>query len=89
VLLRLEFAIGDWLLREPHQWPPRLDLHRVDYRVWFHWIHFAAVGDPTLLGTVILGVPAGVAAHWLLKRVLVRRQQRHAEASALHPSPPQ
>lgn len=79
VVFRLEFAIGYWLLHEPHQWPPPLDLHRVDYRVWFHWKHFAAVGGPTLLGSFILGVPASVAVYSLLKRVLVRRQQRHAE----------
>lgn len=83
VVYRVEFGLGYWLLHELHQWPPRLDLHRVDYRVWFHWKHFAAVGGPTLLGSVILGVPASVVVYSLLKRMLVRRQQRHAEANAL------
>lgn len=83
VVLRFEFAIGYWLLHDPHQWPPRLNLHHLDYRVWFHWKHFAAVGGPTLLGSVILGVPASVAVYSLLKRLLVRRQQRHAETNAL------
>ena len=78
VVLRLEFGIGFWLLHAPHQWPPHLDLHHMDYRLWFHWQHFAAVGGPTLLGSIILGVPASVAAYWLLKKVLVRRQQRQA-----------
>ena len=82
VVLRFEFAIGYWLLNRPHQWPPHLDLHHLDYRVWFHWQHFAAVGGPTLLGSVILGVPASVAVYWLLKGMLVRRRQRQAKAKA-------
>jgi uncharacterized protein (DUF2062 family) len=83
VVLRVEFDIGSWLLHEPHQWPLPFDIHRLDYHVWLHWKHFAAIGGPTLLGSVILGVPAGLAVYWLLKRVLIRRQQRHAEANML------
>jgi len=79
VVLRLEFAIGYWLLHDPHQWPPRLDLHRVDYRVWFHWQHFAAVGGPTLLGSVILGTPASILAFFLIRTVVARRQARNLQ----------
>lgn len=82
VALRLEFDIGYWLLHDPHQLPPRLNLHHMDYRVWFHWNYFATVGGPTLLGSVILGLPASVAVYALLKWVLVRRQQRDTEADA-------
>jgi uncharacterized protein (TIGR03546 family) len=80
VVLRLEFNIGYWLLHEPHQLPARLNLHHLDYRVWFNWHYFGAVGGPTLLGSVILGVPASVAVYALLKWVLVRSRQRQAEA---------
>lgn len=83
VVLRVEFAIGYWLLHDPHQWPPPLDLHHVDYRVWIRWQYFAAVGVPTLLGSVILGVPASLLVYFFLKRVLGRRQQRRAEGNGL------
>jgi len=82
LLYRFQFAIGYWLLHEPHQWPPRLGLHAAEWRMWLHWDHFAAVGGPTLLGSVILGVPTSLLMSFFLKRVLVRRQQRPAKADA-------
>jgi hypothetical protein len=78
----LEFEIGCWLLHEPHQWPLRFDIHRLDYHVWLHWKHFAAVGGPMLLGSVILGAPTSLLVCLFLKRVLVRRAQRQAEVVA-------
>jgi len=88
VMLRLEFAIGYWLLHDPHQWPPRLDLHRVDYRLWLHWKQFAAVGGPTLLGSVILGVPTSLLAFFLIRTVVARRQARNLQlGSKPNPSP--
>ena len=83
VVLRLEFAIGYWLLHNPHQWPPRLDLHRVDYRVWFHWKHFAAVGGPTLLGSLLIGVPASILVFFLIRTVVARRQARNLQKGTL------
>lgn len=80
VVLRLEFGIGYWLLHDPHQWPPRLGLRGVDYRLWFQWKHFAAVGGPTLLGSVILGVPASLGVYALLKRALREQRRRQVEA---------
>ena len=78
----LEFDIGHWLLHEPHQSPVRFDIHRLNYHVWLHWKHFAAVGRPTLLGSVILGVPTSLLVYFFLKRVLVRRQQRQVDVVA-------
>ena len=83
LVLRLEFAIGYWLLHNPHQWPPRLDLHRVDYRVWFHWKHFAAVGGPTLLGSLLIGVPASILVFFLIRTVVARRQARNLQKGTL------
>ncbi len=83
VLFRLEFALGYWLVHEPHQWPPRLEVRHLDYHSWLHWKQFATVGTPMLLGSLILGVPAGLVVYSLLKGALVRRQQRGAPADAL------
>lgn len=83
VLFRLEFALGYWLMHDPHRWPPRLDIRHLDYHSWLHWEQFAAVGTPMLLGSVILGMPAGLVVYSLLKRLLVRRQERCAQAGAL------
>jgi len=77
-LYLLEFNIGLWLLHEPHQGPLRFDVRRLNYHVWLHWKHFAVVGGPMLLGSVILGAPTSLLVCVFLKRVLVRRQQRQA-----------
>jgi len=82
-LYRLEFATGYWLLQEPHQWPPGLDLGRLDYHAWLRWEYFAALGGPTLLGSVIFGLPLSAAVYVLLKPMLAQRQQRQAAARAL------
>lgn len=83
VLYRVEFDLGYWLLHEPHQWPARLEVRHLDYHSWLHWNQFATVGTPMLLGSFILGVPAGLVVYSLLKGALVRRQQRGAQADAL------
>jgi len=85
VLYRVEFDLGYWLLHEPHQWPAHLDLHGFDYHEWLDWNLFSTVGGPTLLGSLILGVPASLLMSFFLKRVLVRKQQRPAKADAQIP----
>jgi uncharacterized protein (DUF2062 family) len=66
VVYRVEFDLGYWLLHEPHQWPLRLALHRVDYRVWFHWpdiawlCHFGRAGKCS--GIFVAEADAGAKA---------------------------
>lgn len=81
VLYRVEFDLGYWLLHEPHQWPARLDIHGLDFHHWLDGKVFSTVGGPTLLGSVIVGMPASAAAYFLLKRLLMQRQQRQMEAA--------
>ena len=83
VVLRLEFDIGYWLLHQPHQLPPHFDLHHVDYRLWFHWKHFAAVGGPTLLGSLLIGTPTSILAFFLIRTVVARRQARNLQRGTL------
>lgn len=85
VVLRLEFSLGYWLWHQPHQWPPRLELRHVDYRLWFHWQHFVTVIGPTLLGSVILGVPASLGVYGMLRRALRQWQRRQVEGAAPAP----
>lgn len=83
VVLRLEFDIGYWLLHQPHQWPPRLDLHHVDFHAWLHWRHFATIGGPMLVGSLILGAPASTLAFFLIRTVVARRQSRNLQHGSL------
>lgn len=65
LLLRWEYDIGYWLLSQPHEFPSRLHLSHHSPSVWLHWSTFFTVGRPLLVGSLVLGVPASVAAYGL------------------------
>ena len=65
LLLRWEYDIGYWLLSQPHEFPSRLHLSHHSPSVWLHWSTFFTVGRPLLVGSLVLGSPAAVAAYGL------------------------
>ncbi len=65
LLLRWEYDIGYWLLSQPHEFPSRLHLSHHSPSVWLHWSTFFTVGRPLLVGSLVLGAPAAVAAYGL------------------------
>src|SRR5258708_39639962 len=60
LLLRWEYDVGYWLLSHPHALPPRLHMSHQNPAIWFHWSTFFTVGQPLLLGSLVLAVPVGV-----------------------------
>jgi len=77
VLFRLEYNIGYWLLSDPHRWPERLrDLHW-RAREWRSWTTFFSVGQPLLLGSVIVSGPAALVTFWLTRSIVIRHRKKH------------
>src|SRR5258708_17689353 len=65
LLLRWEYDVGYWLLSHPHALPPRLHMSYQNPAIWFHWSTFFTVGQPLLLGSVVLAVPVGVVTYYV------------------------
>ena len=65
LLLRWEYDVGYWLLSYPHALPPRLHMSYQNPAIWFHWSTFFTVGQPLLLGSVVLAVPVGVVTYYV------------------------
>jgi uncharacterized protein (DUF2062 family) len=65
LLLRWEYDVGYWLLSHPHALPPRLHMSHQNPAIWFHWSTFFTVGQPLLLGSLVLAVPVGVVTYYV------------------------
>jgi len=72
VLYRWEYDLGYWLLSSPHQWPERLRSIHWGGHSWRSWTSFLTVGQPLLLGSVIIGVPVAALSYWITRGVIVR-----------------
>jgi uncharacterized protein (TIGR03546 family) len=70
-----EFAVGHWLLSNPHRWPPRLD-KLWQTQPWRDWTTLFTVGKPLLLGSVVCAAPVAMAAFAATMTVVKRHQRR-------------
>jgi len=77
VLFRLEYDMGYWLLSSPHQWPPRLREISWNPHAWRSWTTFFSVGQPLLLGSVIVSSPVALLAFWLTRSIVLRHRRKH------------
>lgn len=82
VLYYWEFAIGYWLLYRPERTNLSITPEQLHLRAWLTWETFASVGAPMLLGSVILGVPAGLLSFYVVRAALNRRQFPKQELSS-------
>ena len=81
VLLRVEYGIGYWLLSHPHQWPVKMKAHHLSLDQWLHWESFMKLGWPTLLGSLVIGIPISIAVFFLTLRIVIRHQERRKKAA--------
>ena len=76
VVLRWEYQIGYWLLTHPHHLPPKLKT------VHFHWNeilnrHAIEVLRDTLVGSLIIGIPAAAITYIGVLKMLQRYERTH------------
>lgn len=79
-LLRLEYKIGFWLISHPHRFPRRLELHHMPLSELLKWTNVVDTTYPLMVGSVMLGLPSAVAAFFLTRFLVERRQKRRAAA---------
>jgi uncharacterized protein (DUF2062 family) len=78
-----EYDVGSWLLSHPHHWPPPPTWPHGEPHFWRHWIHFftswrtfAAIGKPTLLGSIVCGAPFAILSFVVTQRLVDRHQRK-------------
>jgi len=84
----LEYNIGYWLIHSPHHFPPRPNVEQLHPDFWLNWETLSKVGEPTLLGSVILGAPTAGLFYFLTKRAVLRTQKGRARPRALPSATP-
>ena len=80
LLLRVEYGIGYWLLYG-HHWPDKIAIKHLHLDTWFQWSTFVRVGWPTLLGSLVIGIPVAVASFFLTLRIVSRHQEHRRQAA--------
>lgn len=78
-LLRIEYDIGYWVLSNPHQLPPHMEMHHLRLADMLKWSNFPKVGLPLLVGSLFLSTPAAIIFYAGTLFVLKRREARRAE----------
>lgn len=78
VLLRVEYAIGFWILSAPHRFPEQITVEGLSPDQWLHWNIFVDVVWPTFLGSVVIGGPVAAGSFWLMLRVVRKVQAARA-----------
>jgi uncharacterized protein (DUF2062 family) len=82
LLLRWQYDLGYWLLSHPHQLPPSLHLSHHNPAVWFRWSKFLTVGQPLLVGALVMAVPVAAATYFLMLVLIDRWKRKRAGANA-------
>jgi uncharacterized protein len=85
VLLRMQYLIGFWLTSNPHRLPARMHLSGIQVETFFQWTTFLTVGGPLMLGSIIMGVPAGLVAYFLSRWVVIEFRQKKEAYRKKHP----
>ena len=78
LLLRLEYQMGYWLLSRPHQFAPDLELKHPSFSGIFSWNNMVHSGGPLLLGSVLLGLPLGLAGYFAMGGMVRTYRKRRA-----------
>ncbi len=94
-ILRWEYVIGYWMLHhqkpnqlriDKHHFRPELLLERATYMYWWRTFHermnvsfFAHVIGPTLIGSVLIGVPSAAICYAVVLRIVRRTQAAKPE----------
>ena len=79
VVYRWEYALGFWVLSQPHHWPPPLLKPAWEAHTWRSWATIYKIGKDLLVGSMLCTTPlAGVS--YFVTRALVARHHRKKQA---------
>ena len=77
VLYRWEYKLGCWILSNPHEWPASLKRIHWEAQTFWTWTTFFTVGEPLLVGSLVIGLPVAVLGFVGSKSVIVRHRLKH------------
>jgi uncharacterized protein (DUF2062 family) len=86
LMLRWEYDVGYWLLSHPHALPPKLQMSHQNPSIWFHWSTFFTIGQPLLLGALVVAAPVSVVSYYITL-ALVKGWRRRRTSSPGAESP--
>jgi uncharacterized protein (DUF2062 family) len=79
VLFRLEYQMGYWILHNPHQFPPPLRPKTLDFHEWWSWTTFLTVGEPILLGSLVIAVPSAIVCYFVVHATTTHYRRKKTE----------
>ncbi|PZR75780.1 MAG: hypothetical protein DLM73_04360 [Chthoniobacterales bacterium] len=72
-----EYRMGMWALHR--RIPERAGFRHVALRDYMEWTTFFTVGQPLLVGSLFLALPAAVGVYFLLRALLIRARAKSSE----------
>ncbi|XHR29561.1 MAG: DUF2062 domain-containing protein [Chthoniobacteraceae bacterium] len=82
VVLRGEYGVGVWLLSHPHRWPEHFKIDHLHIHQLLHWDVLVELIWPTLLGSLLVGLPIAAVSFWVILGIVSRAQARQVEGDA-------
>jgi uncharacterized protein (DUF2062 family) len=69
-------------LSNPHRLPPPFKARTLDFHEWWSWTTFLKVGEPVLLGSLVIAVPAALGCYFVVHYATVRYRKHQAQKAA-------
>lgn len=76
VMLRFQYDLGYWILSNPHQFPPKIELEDFHPQSFLHWEIFKDIGIPLFLGSLGWAIPATICTYFSGLFLLQKRKER-------------
>jgi hypothetical protein len=80
-ILRWQFQIGFFIISRPHRWPPKLSPKHFHFENYLSWKTLHVLW-PTLIGSIVIGVPISVAMYFVVLEIVKRAQAVRARHAA-------
>src|SRR5262245_20093371 len=76
VIFRWEYAVGYWLLSEPHHWPPPLLKAHGEVHKWWNWMKLFSIGKQFLVGSLVCTTPVALLSYVVTRAIVTRHQRK-------------
>ncbi len=78
LIFRWEYQIGFFLIN--HRWPEALSRVHLHWSEWRNWRTFLRVILPTLLGSVVGGLPLAGISFFVMRGIVIRHHKKRLQA---------